>query len=545
MITEIILQLRALIEKIRESGSNVPRWMRYAALLALILTFLRTLLPPFEAYDALLYHLTIPELWLREGGLRAYDFPHYWFPGLVEGMYLWGLGLGSEIVPQQIHFLFTLLTSLIVWHWARSLWDDLTAWWTVTILVSMPSLLLLAGWAYTDMALACFGVLMLFTLWLGIERNNTSWWKLGAIAAGMAMGVKYTSLVIPLTALILIATWTVGNWSKRSSELIRFGLIAGSAGFIWYLRNWYWMGNPFYPFVFGGRHWDPFRAAAFSGAGSGSGWDLKAILSLPLTITLGYQDINYFDGNIGPLFLLTLPLAFWQLARGNHLEPRLRKSLASIGLFTTLSASFWTYGYVTTRSLWQARLLFPALIPFTIPAAVGLVALSGIIVKGIRVYFIVSSLAALSVFVILLDFSLGVIARNPLAVASGIVSRESYLEKYQPGYLSVMQMVSQTPLNSKIYSLFEPRSYQIPRSIQPDAILDNFPYDVYLQKNPDDIVNTWRAEGFTHVLLNIRGANLALDNKTDGRVLDQTISLLKPFSTSPDGDYALYEIPPR
>lgn len=542
-LKEIFRLVGKFIDEIKESASNVPLWMKWTALLAFAITFLRTLLPPIDAFDAMLYHLRIPELWIQDGGLEAYNFPHYWFPGLVEGVFLWGLGLGSEIVPQQIHFLWAILLIMLVWNWARVLWGDLPAWWSLIFLISMPSLLLLATWAYTDLALSFFGVAMLYCLWRGDESNDTRWWNLSAIAAGMAMGVKYTSFVMPVSAVLIITFWTFRHSKEWLQAIARFSLISIVTGAVWYLRNWVWMGNPFYPFAFGGTYWDSFRAAAFSGAGTGIGWDWKALISLPLTITLGYQDINYFDGNIGPLFLLALPLALAILLRVHTYEPPQKRALVTIGLFTLLSALFWVYGYITTKNLWQTRLLFPAIIPFAIPAAAGFTSLQSFDTKQFRISVILSGVAALSVFVSLLDASLSVIARNPMAVATGIVTRASYFETYQPGYFSALQIISQTPPNSSIYSLLEPRSYGASRTIQPDVILENFDHDVFLYKDPAAIVNAWQREGYTHVLLSIRGSNLVYENRNRREVLEATLNLLKLFKTSLNGEYALYEIP--
>ena len=270
--------LKSSVVQIKSSGLLIPAWMKWAVLLALILTFLMTLLPPADAFDALLYHLTIPERWLQDGGIRTYDFPHYWFPGIVEGVYFWGLGLGSEIVPQQLHFAWALFAAIVLWSWTRRLWGDLTAWWALILMISMPSLLLLASWAYTDMALTFFGVAMLYTLTYGREKTDPRWWRLSAISAGMAMGVKYTSFVMPLTAVLLICTWMFREKRELFAEVIKFSLISAAIAFIWYVRNWVWMGNPFYPFVFGGRYWDQFRSDWFATPGTGSGWDLGALI---------------------------------------------------------------------------------------------------------------------------------------------------------------------------------------------------------------------------------------------------------------------------
>jgi len=537
--------LKNSIAEMISSGLIVPPWIKWAAILAFSLTFLRTLLPPVDAFDALLYHLTIPELWLHDGGLASYNFPHYWFPGLVEGAYLWGLGLGSEIVPQQIHFAWALFTTILIWDWTRRIWGDLTAGWALMLLISMPALLVLASWAYTDMALAFFGVAMLYTLSYGREQTDTRWWNLSAISAGMAMGVKYTSFVMPLTAVILIGTWKLHEKRDLYVEVTKFTFISTAVGILWYLRNWVWMGNPIYPFLFGGRYWDQFRSDWFATPGTGSGWDIGALISLPLTITLGYQDINSIDADIGPLLLLALPFALWAMAGRKQVETSRKITLTTIGFFALFSAAFWTYGYITTRDLWQTRLLLPAIIPFVIPASIGILSISALDTKRLRLSFVVSSVAAMSIFVNLLDISLSMIARNPLAVVTGFISSQSYFETYQPGYAHALQMISRTPLDSRVYSLFEPRSYGAARSLQPDPILDNFPHDIYLYGKPEDIINTWHLQGYTHVLLNARAASLVLENAGDRAILDKTIDLLKPISTSPDGDYELLEIPAR
>lgn len=531
--------------QIRSAASLLPLWMQWAVILAMTLTFLMALLPPADAFDALLYHLTVPELWLHDGGLRVYNIPHYWFPGLVEGIYFWGLGLGSEIVSHQIHFTYALCVILLLWDWTRRLWGDLTAGWALMLLISMPSLLLLATWAYTDLALIFFGLAMLYTLAYGEEQNDRRWWTISAISAGMAMGVKYTSFVMPLTAVLLIAIWTFQRKRELFTEILKFGLISAGTGLIWYLRNWIWMGNPIYPFLFGGRYWDEFRSVWFAGSGTGSGWDLGALILLPLTITLGYQDVNSIDSDIGPLLLLLLPAALWAMIGIRKAEEPRKITLTTIGFFTLFSAAFWTYGYITTRNLWQTRLLLPAIVPFVIPAALGVTWINRLDTKKLRLSFIISGLAAISIYANLVDTGLRVLARNPLAIATGIVTTQSYFEKYQPGYAYALQVVDQTNLNARIYSLFEPRSYSMTRPIQPDPILDNFSHDVYLYEHPENVVAAWRSQGYTHVLLNRRNADLMLENTGQKLIFDETMSLLSPVSVSLNEDYELLAIPAK
>jgi hypothetical protein len=144
----------------------------------------------------------------------------------------------------------------------------------------------------------------------------------------------------------------------------------------------------------------------------------------------------------------------------------------------------------------------------------------------------------------LLDAVLGVIARNPSGIAIGTVTRENYSERYQPGYFHALELISQTPEDSSIYSLFEPRSYGSTRLIQPDPILDNFPHDLFLNKSPGAIIESWRAQGYTHVLLNVRGADYIYQNADDNKSnLNAALQLLSPIETSADGAYTIYKIP--
>src|SRR6185436_5680319 len=121
------------------------------------------------------------------------------------------------------------------------------------------------------------------------------------------------------------------------------------------------------PFLFGGRYWDAFRATWYSGIGTGIGWNALQIFFLPLNLVLGIRDQNFFDGRIGPLFLILAPFAIWILVSHLHQDSDQGLALQAIGLFSAVSFSAWMLGVINSLPLWQARLLLPGLIPFTIP----------------------------------------------------------------------------------------------------------------------------------------------------------------------------------
>ena len=535
----------------QEGMRAIPRWMHAALWAGLGLTFILALAPPAEGFDALFYHLPLPLRVLHGEGLQPSGVEHFWFPALPEGAFLWSLGLNAERAAQLTHMTWGLLTVLLLWHWAETLWDGETAGKTAVILLSMPSLYLLASWAYADLALAFFGLAMLYGVWRAAQSESVApssgWVILSGVAAGMAMGVKYTSFPIPLAGGLLLLWWG----RKPLKNGIRAAAIFSTAAILvaapWYLRNWAVMGNPFYPFVFGGLYWDEFWTAWY--AGSGVDWTLRDLLLLPLNATLGHRDANFYDGRIGPLFLMFAPLTVYALLAGRRAAPQKRRALFAIGLFALLSAGVWVFGVSHSAALWQTRLLYPALIPFALPTALGWRAVKKLDTPTLRISFIVNLIVASVVLVTLADTALYVVKRNPLAYALGLETRADYLAKTIPHYAQAIELVAQTPEEAQIYSILEPRSYYLPREVQIDAILGNLGHDLYLYGSPEAVVQSWKEAGYTHVLFYRLGADFLAEN--DPRLFppeqqDAMDTIIRDYldlaGTTPNGAYELYRI---
>ena len=540
--------LKALSTNLNLSYSQFGLFTKLAILLPLIFSFLLTLVPPFEAFDALLYHLAQPARILQDGGLRTIDVaPHFWFPNLTENIYLWALGMQSERATQLLHFTWALLAALLLWHWATKIWNIEIGRKALLLLAAMASLPMLASWPYADMALAYYAVAALYALTFYGTIKTSAWLRITAVMAGLAMGVKYTSFVVPLTCglLLLFSNPLI----KGISSAAQFSLIALTTALPWYTRNTILMSNPFYPFVFGGRYWDNFRAEWYSAAGTGIGWNALQIFMLPLNTLLGVRDANFFDGRMGPLFLILAPFTLWILLSRTRRDSAPGWSLFTIGVFSALSFAAWTYGVINSSALWQARLLFPALIILAIPTALGWDALKQFDTSKLRISFLTNALIAIIIALTIFDNGIFVLQRNPLAVAFGAQSRQRYIERVNPPYAALMQIMDKLPANAHVYSLFEPRSYDLPRPIQPDAIVSNFAHDQYLYHTSAEIIQHWKAEGYTHILVYERGLSFMLENPPNQmtsefqETFSETIQALKFISQTTDKVYTIYQIP--
>jgi hypothetical protein len=543
------IDLKAFVVHWNLSFSQFNLFSKIVILLPFLYSFLLTLVPQFEAFDALLYHLAQPASVLRDGGLHPIDIPQFWFPNLTENVFLWALALGSERAAQIIHFGWGTLSALLLWRWAVKVWSIEIGRKTLLLLAAIPSLPMLASWAYADLALVFYAIAALYTLAFFESTKSSAWLRIAGVMAGLAMTTKYTSFTVPLSCGVLILYWQRKSFSKALLYAAQFSMITLIIAAPWYVRNEIFMGNPFYPFVFGGRYWDAFRAEWYSGAGTGIGWNPLQIFLLPLNVILGYRDQNFFDGRLGPLFLILAPFAFWILFTRSRQDSDQGLSLQAIGIFSAVTFAAWTFGVINSSHLWQARLLLPGLIPFSIPAALGWDRLNAFDTSRFRISFFANVMIVIIIALTVFENGMFVLQRNPLAVAFGLQSRESYIARVNPSYAELMNLMDELPVNAYVYSLFEPRSYSLPRRTQPDAINYNFSHDLYLYKTPSEIVQQWKQQGYTHILIYERGLNLGMDDPssqfTPARraALRETLEKLELVSQTPDRVYSLYRIP--
>ena len=518
---------------------------KLAILFPLLFAFLLTLTPPFEAFDALSYHLAQPDKVLQDGGLRPVDIPAFWYPNLTDNVYLWPLAMGSDRAAQTIHLAWAVLSIILLWHWAVQIWGSEIGRKTLLLIASLASLPMISSWVYADMALVYYSVATLYALHSYETGKTRSWLYTTGLMAGLAMSVKYTSFVLPLACGLLLL---LRNFTKeRLKAAFAFGGIAILTAFPWYLRNAVIMDNPFYPFVFDGLYWDAFRREWYSNAGTGIGWDVIQIFMIPVNMILGHRELSPADGRIGPLFLILLPSALWVLLTQLHSESAATRSLRIIGVFALLSFAAWTFGVINSSMLWQVRFFYPALIPFAIPTALGWHSLAQLDSSQLRLSFLMNALVAVVLTLTVLDNGIFVLQRNPLSVALGVQSRERYIERTNPSYGALIQVMEKLPADANVYSLYEPRSYALPRATQPDLALYNFAHDLFLHGTPDKIIQEWKVQGYSHVLIYERGAGLVFSsdegNTRVENTLDEVRNKIRLVSQTPDEVYSIYEIP--
>jgi len=251
------------------SQRTPPPTLGMSALAGLIalLTLVLCLLPPDgNEWDTLAYHFAFPKLYLKAGGMIEIPFMHQsYFPPLLDMLFLLGLWLGSEPMAKVFHWAMGILTALGLAGFVARRGGDGVA--SALLWLGTPVVAWQAFTAYVDLSTALYVSLAVYALYEGITQKQARWLWLAGALMGFALATKYNALLSWGLLGLLGLLWCVRErWASGARMLVLAGILALAIGAPWYLRNWYWTGNPVYPFaysLFGGEQWSQAQADAY------------------------------------------------------------------------------------------------------------------------------------------------------------------------------------------------------------------------------------------------------------------------------------------
>ncbi|MCP4427695.1 MAG: hypothetical protein GY803_24690, partial [Chloroflexi bacterium] len=476
--------------------------------LALGMALSLALLPP-HSFDGLLYHLKGPKLYLEAGQIQAYDIFPLYFPFMFEMFYVMGMALRGDVAAKLLHAIFHFMLTGLVYATARRHLKLKDGWTAVLFFYAMPITLSLIGWAYSDFGIAFYQMASVYTLLCWRQTKRLNWLLLSGAMAGLAMGFKYTSFITPLflAALVLwetlLAALTSTNekdtdytdfnprlsafirvpfseWKTAVRPLLLLALITTLVAAPMYIRNWVLVGNPVYPFLyewFGGLHWDAYRAASYAESGTGIGFDLIALLRLPYDVTLGYKDVTQ-DVQLGPLTLAFLPfLLLYSLSRWRKRTP---PAFSILLLFSLAQYSFWTLGVISTKGLWQSRMLL-SMLAALVPAVAWIWQdLARFDHPQFSLHRFLKLALGLVLALNLISQFTDWLPRAPWTYVVGGDSRAVTLRRALGAHYAAMEAINELPPDAVVAFLYEPRSYYCDRDCRPDSKIDELGHWRYL-----------------------------------------------------------------
>jgi hypothetical protein len=512
------------------------------------LSFIMALTPPLE-WDALLYHLTAPRHYMEAG--RIYVLTGNFcanFPAFTEMLFLSGMLLKGDVVAHLIHWGYALLVALALYAFGREHFGHRTGLLSQAIFLSIPTVLTIAAWAYVDLALSLYGFAAYWALtrWLD-DRRAGGWLCLAGVLAGMAFSIKYTgaSIVLVLVTVILYRGWSDRvAWSKTIRASILVGVVAAFLASPWYLKNAVALGNPVYPYLFGGRGWNELRELWFSSYGRPMAWWEVALVPWDMTIRGGEGKVAY-ESTLSPLFLLLLPLLAVVHRKGRR--------WSELGVFSLIVYGIWIWGGRAAHSnyLLLTRILFPCFVPLSLLAAHALQGCARWTWPQFSLRRFLMMVLAATLALTALGQSLSVIIQRPLEIITSMESRERFATtRMGDGHYSAMKYIDQR-LDPGSHTLFlwEPRGYYCVTSCQPDMVLDAWPQlAAKYGTSAAALLRGVEGEGFTHILINERVLEAIVDQGSSPLTGGELTAFqefrggLSPPLYQEDGFYSLYAL---
>jgi len=557
---------------------------------ALILSIAILCCVPPVSRDALIYHLALPKLYLKHGGI--YEIPSLvfsYFPMNLSLLYMIPLRFGNDILPKFIHFSFALLTAWLIFVYLKKRISSLYALLGVVFFLSIPLIAKLSIIAYVDLGLAFFSTAALFYLLKWIETKfRLKFLLISGLCCGLALGTKYNGLMVLFFLTLFVPFVYVSRNSRRypecknerseifantPSEKISkmrqfhfrtpelsnqykaagYGLVFMFTALLifspWMIRNYLWTNNPLYPLY---DNWfNPGNPAPPYSILTIMNFEMRSVILkepwwqialLPLRIFFQGQDGNpqYFDGKLNPFLLL----AIFTCCRFRKKTPIFRCEMQILLAFSSLILLFVLF----TTNMCQMRYLVMIIPAMVILSVFGLHEISafckerfGGVQGNLIVLIIVSAMLYMNAVYIAEQFRYV----DPISYISGRISRDAYIAKYRGEHPAMLFANRHLPENAKILGFFTgERRYYSEREIFFDT--EVFRKSLLSADAPEAIVRDLRNAGVTHLLIRYDLFTEWCDNNFEGRsknILDLFIKkhLISLFS---ERGYGLFELKP-
>jgi hypothetical protein len=487
-----------------------------------------SLAPPI-AWDGLSTHLPLVSDVLNRGALEPTELTSRPLAGHL--VFVWGMALGGDILPQLISFGQGLTVIGAVWVFSRQHFGRRTAILAAAILCSVEVFIIAATWPYVDLAVGMFGLLAILSLVKWQLGETRAWLVAATILAVFAAHTKSNGLfVYPVVLLGML----IGLWWQREELKMRLVDVAVAAGtglviaLIWTAAETVLSVRP------GGDITTISNTARAAAGGVTSLTDIIGRLAIYGTVAwemtiLGQQGGLVYDGTISPFFLILTP--FVVILPG---KPRVVWALLVAALLVFGAWLLVPKDYYQNRHLVVAYPLFSILVAYFILrlpefdrpwfSLSGFFRIILVVVLAIQVIFLFGWLQGI----------------NPMAYLLGLQSREQFLTRnldpgISPGYYSAMDIINTELPEGSVVGVVqpEPRLYYC----QDMCITMNFPRTA----TAEDMARIAGEKELTHVLVSASGLRYWLDfYKSDARQFDSWSAFMAELERFTD-NYAMIE----
>lgn len=474
---------------------------------------LLNLTPPISR-DALIHHLAIPKLWLKNGGFYEIPWAKYsYYPMNIDLLYLVCLYFQNDIAPKFVHFAFGLGTGILVYlHLKERLapnWGLLGA----IIFLSTPIVVRLSGSAYVDLGLIFFTTasIVSFLHWKYIEYRQVRWFILSAVAMGIAAGCKYNAM-IPWVFTNLIIVFYFARDTHKQGKAVIYGVLFFVISMLlvspWYVKNYLLTSNPLYPLF--DSFFNPSNHSGSANRATGMGFFQRRelmygeafweTLLIPLRMFFQGRDHSgqYFDGVLNPILIIFAPFGF--------LKKDMRKDMT---VFTAFTIFLLILAFFLAAP--RIRYILPVVPLLAIATTVGIKSLvdyaGQLPQKWIRY----------AVFLAVVGVTLGCLMTNawylkerfttlqPLNYICNKVTREQFLTRHVGSYNAMQYINEHVPPDATVFLMFMAgRGYYLDRDYHHEASFGRKTIKGFVNASMEgeqDFLSRLRACRFSHIFV--------------------------------------------
>jgi hypothetical protein len=526
--------------------SRFGRALAFGIVTLLFFTLTTALAPPMK-WDALVYHLTLPRLYLNAGKVFYVPDIMFWgMPQLVEMLNTWSMGLAGTEAAVVLGWMGGVLAFIGILGLVGEHLGTLAAWVSVASLLSGYTVATSLAWGYTDWFTFLFGWGFLVALYIWRLDMKPRFLILMGAFAGFALGTKYTAGVLLLVGALTILWY---GWSKfRVIQLFYYVLQFGFWVFLfsspWWVKNFIATGNPLYPFLVPAAGMSAFRLDWYV---NNSLWgDWRDVILLPLRATFsGFDYGPGYNASIGPL-MIGLGGLFWLGWRFRSKDQQ--KMIGTAALVALPGILVWSIAGRFSGYLLQTRLYFAVFPAIVLLTGAGFLVFEDHNLPDLRINFIASALVSVALAFNLIQVGVFTLKQGAPQALLSLRTKEEYLGDNLGWFVPTMDGVRSLPAGSRVLMIWESRSFYCAPKCFPDEILDRWLRDLDVQEDPAKVLALWRQAGFSHLLYYRSGDEFLRHEDSrylgiDWKGLDQLLAELPPPEEFGEA-YELYRLTP-
>jgi hypothetical protein len=501
-------KITALALEYRRKDYNVlKQWISFNGYLSFILLFFIFLslgisfvisLSPPKFFDALGYHLAIPNQYLIIG--KIVYFPHSAlsnYPFLIQMLFTMALLLKGEILAKLIVFAFFPLTLIAIYGISRHFWSSATSIYATAIAATIPSAIQMATLAMVDLPLAFFLLLALFSLIYWIKKFSYKWLIASSIFSGFALGIKYTAFFYAL-GLLSILIILYGFMNKRGIKniikaLLIFAIITIIVSSPWWIKNYVYTGNPFFPAFykyFGGKNWSQAQETKLQQNTANDiidKLDILSLLKIPLLLNVNPIIFGLVGSSPGVILFIFFPLLFFYIKK--------EKLIQILLSFSSLFLIIWLLTFKQGR--------FALAMFFCLAIVLGYSFREFLL--NIKHYWRVL-LCALLIFFIFINYT--IFYKNhkrifdPFPYLLDLETKEQYLTRAIGAYPAISYINRNLPKDAVILFIGETRNFYCQRRVIAPSAHDINPLIKVLENTNESsqVAQKLTQSGITHIL---------------------------------------------